>query len=69
MRQRADFLRLSNARKQYIQRMEDVLAIYERPLSEKEPVVCIEEKPVALHQDTRSPLPARPGRVARRDYE
>jgi hypothetical protein len=49
--------------------MEDVLAIYERPLSEKEPVVCIDEKPVALHQDTRSPLPARPGRVARRDYE
>src|ERR1039457_373533 len=55
--------------KQYIQRMEDVLAIYEKPLSEKEPVVCVDEKPVVLHQDTRAPLPALPGRVARRDYE
>jgi len=55
--------------KQYIQRMEDVLAIYEKPLSEEEPLVCIDERPVVLHQDTRAPLPARPGRVARRDYE
>jgi hypothetical protein len=55
--------------KEYIQRMEDVLALYEKPLSEEEPVVCIDEKPVVLHQDTRAPLPARPAGVARRDYE
>jgi len=55
--------------KEYIRRMEDVLALYEKPLSEEEPVVCIDEKPVVLHQDTRPPLPARPGRLARRDYE
>jgi hypothetical protein len=52
-----------------IRRMADVLAIYEKPLSEEEPVVCIDEKPVVLHQDTRAPLPARPARLARRDYE
>jgi len=50
-------------------RMEDVLALYEKPLSEEEPVVCIDEKPVVLHQDTRTPLPARQGTLARRDYE
>jgi hypothetical protein len=36
---------------QYIVRMEEILAIYERPLWEREPVVCIDEKPVMLHQD------------------
>ncbi|MGH3849858.1 MAG: IS630 family transposase, partial [Pseudonocardiaceae bacterium] len=54
---------------EYIRRMEDVLALYEKPLSEGEPVVCIDEKPVVLHRDTRAPLAARPGQAARRDYE
>jgi transposase len=54
---------------EYIRRMEDVLALYERPLSEEEPVVCIDEKPVVLHRNIRAPKPARPGHVARRDYE
>jgi hypothetical protein len=49
--------------------MEDVLGLYERPLSVREPVVCIDEKPVVLHEDTRTPIPMLPGRVARRDYE
>jgi DDE superfamily endonuclease len=54
---------------EYIARMEDVLALYEKPLSEKEPVVCLDEKPVVLHADIRPSLPARPGYLARRDYE
>jgi len=54
---------------EYIRRMEDVLAIYERPLSEKEPVVCVDEKPVVLHSDLRPPRPMRPGKVLRRDSE
>src|SRR5271155_339697 len=54
---------------EYIARMEDVLGLYEKPLSAREPVVCIDEKPVVLHEDTCTPSPARPGRVARRDYE
>ncbi len=49
--------------------MEEVLAVYEKPLSEHEPVVCIDEKPVVLHEDTRAPIPMKPGRAARRDYE
>ena len=54
---------------QYIARMEDVLAVYEKPLSAREPVVCIDEKPVVLHQDVRPPVAMQPGRVARRDSE
>src|SRR6202050_72714 len=50
-------------------RMEDVLALYERPFSEKEPVVCMDEKPIVLHADLRPVRPMRPGRIARRDCE
>src|SRR5271166_1171408 len=55
--------------KEYIARMEEVLAVYERPLSEREPVVCVDEKPVVLHQEVRPAVEMQPGRVARRDSE
>ena len=54
---------------EYLRRMEDVLALYEKPLSEREPVVCIDEKPVVLHADLRPPRPLHPGRELRRDCE
>ena len=41
---------------EYMARMEEVLAIYEKPLSESEPVVCVDEKPVVLHQEVRPPV-------------
>jgi hypothetical protein len=49
--------------------MEDVLTLYEKPLSERAPVVCVDEKPVVLHADVRPLWPMRPGRIARRDRE
>jgi hypothetical protein len=49
----------------YIARMEDVLAVYEKPLSAREPVVCVDEKPVVSHQEIRPPIAMQPGRVAR----
>jgi hypothetical protein len=61
---------IAELNEEYIARMEDVLAVYEKPLSETEPVVCVDEKPVVLHADVRPPRPMRPGRVALRDdYE
>jgi hypothetical protein len=54
---------------EYIARMEDVLAVYEKPLSQKEPVVCIDEKPVVLHAEVRPLRPMQPGQVLRRDCE
>jgi transposase len=53
----------------YLAKMEDVLETYERPYDEKEPVVCLDEKPVTLHADIRPTGPAQPGREARRDSE
>ena len=49
--------------------MEDVLAVYEKPYDPTEPVVCLDEKPVSLHAEVRTPRPAQPGQVAKRDSE
>ena len=54
---------------EYIARMEEVLGLYEKSFCERAPVVCIDEKPVVLHADIRSPIAMQPGRAARRDYE
>ena len=54
---------------EYIQRMEDVLGTYEKPLKPEEPVVCMDEKAVSLHQEVREPQGMQAGRVARRDSE
>jgi DDE superfamily endonuclease len=52
-----------------MQRMEDVLEIYERPYNPQEPVVCLDEKPVVLHRDLRPAIQAQPRQPAKRDYE
>jgi transposase len=49
--------------------MEDVLEVYQRPHDERRPLVGIDEVPVQLVGEARSPLPARPGTPARYDYE
>lgn len=54
---------------EYIARMEDVLATYEKPLSRTEPVVCLDEKSVSLHEEVRPLRAMKPGSVAQRDYE
>ena len=54
---------------EYIAKMEDVLATYEMPLDVAEPVVCIDEKPISLHDDVRPGVPAAPGVIAKRDNE
>lgn len=54
---------------EYITRMEDVLAVYERPYDPREPVVCLDEKPVQLLDHSRDPQPMGPGKIARQDYE
>ena len=53
----------------YIARMEDVLALYEKPYRSAEPVLCLDEKPVSLRADVRPARPARPGHLAKRDNE
>ena len=49
--------------------MEAVLEVYQRPEDAKFPVVAMDERPVQLLADLRSPIPVKPGRIARIDYE
>jgi hypothetical protein len=49
--------------------MEDVLAVYARPIDPRRPVVCMDEKPYQLLGDVRDPIPAVPGRDRREDNE
>ena len=53
----------------YVACLEDVLAVYQRPLDPARPVVCMDEQPVQLVKETRAPVPAAPGRPRRVDYE
>jgi len=49
--------------------MEDVLEVYQRPHNPDRPVVCVDETSKQLVADTRVPIAAKPGQVARHDHE
>ena len=49
--------------------MEDVLEVYQQPRDPECPLVCLDETSKQLITETRVPIPAEPGRVARYDYE
>ena len=49
--------------------MEDVLAVYTRPRDPDRPLVCLDETSKQLLAETRVPIPMKPGRPARCDYE
>jgi len=60
---------------EFVSRMEDVLEVYAQPCNPKCPTVCVDEKPVQLIRETRTPIPAQPaqaeqaGQLERYDYE
>ena len=54
---------------EFVQRMEDLLDLYAQPDDPHCPVVCLDEKPVTLHEAVRETWPARPAQPERRDYE
>lgn len=49
--------------------MEDVLAVYTRSRDPDCPLVCLDETSKQLIAETRVPVPMKPGRPARFDYE
>ena len=53
----------------FVAAMERVLEVYQRPEDPRHPVVAMDERPVQLLEDIRFPVPPKPGRIARRDYE
>ena len=49
--------------------MELVLDTYHRPYDSKYPVMCMDEQPIQLLKETRTPIPATKSRPRRVDYE
>jgi hypothetical protein len=49
--------------------MEDVLEVYERPYDSNGPVIGMDEQPVQLLKETRTPIPATATHAKRVDYE
>lgn len=47
--------------------MEDVLEVYHRPYNPNIPQICMDEQPVQLIKETRTPLPVEPGKPERYD--
>lgn len=54
---------------EYRERMYDLLELYARPYDPAEPVICLDEKSKQLLEQTRQPLSATPGQIAKEDYE
>ena len=53
----------------FIAAMEDVLETYQKPRDPDRPLVCLDETSKQLIIETRAPIPTKPGRAVRRDYE
>src|SRR5271155_4580439 len=60
---------LSSESRAFVANMEDVLEVYQRPHDPQRPLVCLDETSKQLIIETRAPIPAKPGRKARHDYE
>lgn len=53
---------------EFIERMEDLLQLHEKPLDPTQPVICLDERPTPLREDAR-PSQRRPDGSRRRDSE
>lgn len=55
---------------EFLERMEDVLNLYEKPFNPEEPVICLDEKPLQLLDHAKPETPLRkPGQTHKIDYE
>src|SRR5688572_19960196 len=54
---------------EFVAHMEEVLETYEKPYDPKVPVLCMDEQPVQLLKETRTPIPATAKHAKRVDYE
>jgi len=54
---------------EFVASMEAVLDVYARPYNPARPVICMDEQPVQLHKETRTPIPATAQHGKRVDYE
>jgi hypothetical protein len=49
--------------------MEDILDLYEEPYDPKRPTLCMDEMPCQLIGDILTPIPIKPGKAMKYDYE
>ena len=54
---------------EFVANMEEVLETYEKPYDSACPVICMDEQPVQLLKETRTPIPATAEHGQRVDYE
>lgn len=54
---------------EFVAAMEDVLDLYQEPYNPDYPLWCMDEKPFQLLDESRQPLPMRPGDIAKIDDE
>jgi hypothetical protein len=54
---------------EYRERMYALCDLYARPYNPQEPVVCLDEKSKQLLESSRPDIAARPGQIAKQDYE
>lgn len=59
---------IPNVTPEFIERMEHILELYEKPYNKKEPIICMDEKSKQLLEDTRIGKIQKNG-VTRKDYE
>jgi transposase len=52
----------------FLAKMEDVLDVYARPYDADCPVLCFDERPCFLIEDTLSPIPTQEGKLAKEHY-
>lgn len=55
--------------KEYRKRMYKILDLYMQPYCDKNPTICVDEKSKQLIMDTREPIPMKPGKPEKTDYE
>jgi hypothetical protein len=54
---------------EYRERMYKILDLYNEPYNRGFPVICFDEKSKQLLEDSRKPIPLKPGSIAKYDYE
>ena len=54
---------------EFVAAMEDILDVYQQPYDEEYPLWCMDEKPFQLLDESRNPLPMRPGDITKIDDE
>lgn len=52
----------------FVAAMEDVLETYQKPRNPDRPLVCLDETSKQLIVETRTPIPAKPGKPAPRSW-